>query len=182
MRSSVTPRRLECHAFVCQSPEDAIVIAATLYQCLMSHMSVGGLDDRSGGKNKKIRKPRNENGVSCISIASSSVGGGGANRFGSITTLSLRQLEAFKTSSELYPPRPPRKKRSASSTINGHSGNTNRMSALSDEDQRRGSGGYGEDGKKKSHKTKRAPPIPSSYEGKRNLSILIIRKFAETEY
>lgn len=24
---------LECHAFVCQTPENAIVIAATLYQC-----------------------------------------------------------------------------------------------------------------------------------------------------
>lgn len=38
MRSSGVPKRLECHGFVCQTPEDAIVIAATLYQSLMAHM------------------------------------------------------------------------------------------------------------------------------------------------
>lgn len=41
MRSSNTPRLLECHGFVCQTPEDAIVIAATLYQSLMAHMGSG---------------------------------------------------------------------------------------------------------------------------------------------
>lgn len=180
MRSSDTPRQLECHAFVCHSPEDAIVIAATLYQSLMSHMGGGsgnGVGGGSGGARdgrghgKKIRKPRNENGVSCISIASSSVGGGGggANRFGSITPMSLRQLEAFKTTSSLYPPRPPRKKRTASSSISGHSsggGHSDRTASRSDECQRRNGAGYGEDGKKKSHKTKRAPPIPNSVEGR----------------
>lgn len=41
MRSSGVPKRLECHGFVCQTPEDAIVIAATLYQSLMAHMGTG---------------------------------------------------------------------------------------------------------------------------------------------
>lgn len=39
MRSKVPnqpTKQLECHAFVCQSPENAIVIAATLYQCNFS--------------------------------------------------------------------------------------------------------------------------------------------------
>lgn len=39
MKSPSIPKQLECHGFVCQSPEDAIVIAATLYQGLMAHMS-----------------------------------------------------------------------------------------------------------------------------------------------
>ena len=32
MRSTAAPKSLECHAFVCDNPEDAIVIAANLYQ------------------------------------------------------------------------------------------------------------------------------------------------------
>lgn len=39
MKSPNIPKQLECHGFVCTSPEDAIVIAATLYQGLMAHMS-----------------------------------------------------------------------------------------------------------------------------------------------
>lgn len=38
MKSPNVAKQLECHGFVCQSPEDAIVIAATLYQNLMAHM------------------------------------------------------------------------------------------------------------------------------------------------
>jgi hypothetical protein len=39
MKSPNIAKQLECHGFVCQSPEDAIVIAATLYQSLMAYMS-----------------------------------------------------------------------------------------------------------------------------------------------
>jgi hypothetical protein len=38
MKSTNVAKQLECHGFVCQSPEDAIVIAATLYQNLMANM------------------------------------------------------------------------------------------------------------------------------------------------
>lgn len=38
MKSPNVAKQLECHGFVCQSPEDAIVIAATLYQNLMAYM------------------------------------------------------------------------------------------------------------------------------------------------
>lgn len=48
--------------FVCQTSEDAIVIAATLYKSLVNHM-----------KNKE-RKPKNKNGVTtCMSTASSTM-------------------------------------------------------------------------------------------------------------
>lgn len=63
MRKIGIAKQLECHGFVCQTTEDAIVIAATLYKSLMSHMS------RQGHIDKKQFKSRN--GVSCMSVASS---------------------------------------------------------------------------------------------------------------
>ncbi|XP_045503132.1 uncharacterized protein LOC123700064 [Colias croceus] len=63
MRKIGVAKQLECHGFVCQTTEDAIVIAATLYKSLMSHMS------RQGHADKKTLK--NRNGVSCMSTASS---------------------------------------------------------------------------------------------------------------
>lgn len=38
MRNTQAPKNLECHAFVCENPEDAIVIAANLYQALLRNM------------------------------------------------------------------------------------------------------------------------------------------------
>lgn len=63
MRKIGVAKQLECHGFVCQTTEDAIVIAATLYKSLMSHMS------RQGHTDKK--KLKNRNGVSCMSVTSS---------------------------------------------------------------------------------------------------------------
>ncbi|KAJ2940259.1 hypothetical protein O0L34_g11828 [Tuta absoluta] len=63
MRKIGVAKQLECHGFVCQTTEDAIVIAATLYKSLMSHMSRQGQHDK--------KKLRNRNGVSCMSVASS---------------------------------------------------------------------------------------------------------------
>ncbi|XP_073948244.1 uncharacterized protein [Choristoneura fumiferana] len=83
MRKIGVAKQLECHGFVCQSSEDAIVIAATLYKSLMSHMSRQG---HSGD----LKKLKNRNGVSCMSVASS-----------------ITQNDA--------PIRPPRKKQSTSS-------------------------------------------------------------------
>lgn len=140
MRSLCISRQLECHAFVCQSAEDAIVIAATLYQSLMSHMG--------SSKNKSSRKPRNQNGVSCISIASSS------NHLGSVNNMG-RQHSANsgikQKISQFNPPRPPRKKRNATSSLSGLSDNTEPIEQPSVEER-----------KKKSHKTRKAPPIPST--------------------
>ncbi|XP_055702862.1 uncharacterized protein LOC129801626 isoform X4 [Phlebotomus papatasi] len=136
MRSASVPKQLECHAFVCQSPEDAIVIAATLYQSLMAHMG--------SGSNEKPRRPKNRNGVSCMSIASSSV----TNKLGS----SIAQKSVSHRS--IPPPaRPPRKKRSATSSLSGESDAI--REAIETETST-------EERKKKSSKNKRAPPIPLS--------------------
>lgn len=59
MRKIGLPKTLECHGFICQTSEDAIVIAATLYKSLMAHMK------------SHDKKPRSKNGVSCISTTSS---------------------------------------------------------------------------------------------------------------
>ncbi|GBP55729.1 hypothetical protein EVAR_23537_1 [Eumeta japonica] len=63
MRRTGVARRLDCHAFLCRSNEDAIVIAATLYKALMAHMN----------RPDALRRPRlhNRHGVSRMSIASS---------------------------------------------------------------------------------------------------------------
>lgn len=83
MRKIGVHKQLECHGFVCQTSEDAIVIAATLYKSLMTHMKA------------KEKRPKNKNGVTCMSMTSS-------------------------TNNDLpcnVPVRPPRKKRSTSSSI-----------------------------------------------------------------
>lgn len=163
MRSKIAnqqSKQLECHAFVCQTPENAIVIAATLYQSLLAHMS--------SSQTEKNRKPRNQNGVSCISIASSS----GANRYGS-----SRASRASMTSSGIrskppsipLPPPPipsPRlarmqmqanNKRMAENSMSSDTDNIVRNALLetsSSSDQR----------KKRSYKTRRAPPVPTQNE------------------
>ncbi|CAH2263636.1 jg10925 [Pararge aegeria aegeria] len=63
MRKIGVAKQLECHGFVCQTTEDAIVIAATLYKSLMSHMSRQG--------HTESKKLKNRNGISCMSISSS---------------------------------------------------------------------------------------------------------------
>lgn len=63
MRKIGVAKQLECHGFVCQTTEDAIVIAATLYKSLMAHMSRQGHSDQ--------KKLKSRNGVSCMSVGSS---------------------------------------------------------------------------------------------------------------
>ncbi|XP_037924175.1 uncharacterized protein LOC119659920 isoform X3 [Hermetia illucens] len=141
MRSAVNPKLLECHAFVCQSPEDAIVIAATLYQSLMAHVS------SSPHNSTKRRTPRNQNGVSCISIASSS-----ALTNSTPALRSVSKKNSFRGSTNKLPPipsRPPRKKRTATSSLSGDSDTLREVIETTTEER-----------KKKSHKTKRAPPVP----------------------
>lgn len=147
-------KQLECHAFVCQTPENAIVIAATLYQSLLAHMS--------SSQTEKQRKPRNQNGVSCVSIASSSV----ANRYGSSRGSNGSSVNRLKPPTIPLPPPPipsPRlarmqmqvnNKRLAENSMSSDTDNIVRNALLetsSSSDQR----------KKRSYKTRRAPPVPT---------------------
>uniref|UniRef100_A0A182NMT7 PID domain-containing protein n=1 Tax=Anopheles dirus TaxID=7168 RepID=A0A182NMT7_9DIPT len=142
MRSTTVPRQLECHGFVCQTPEDAIVIAATLYQSLMAHMS--------GGDNQRPKRPKNRNGVSCMSIASSTITTNTHLQSGS-TKLSSRRSSASQRSMLPPPPRPPRMKRSATSSLSGES---DAVAGINDDESST------EERRKKNVKNKRPPPIP----------------------
>lgn len=58
MRRPGAARLLECHAFACESEEDAIAAAATLYRALLADLDANR------------RRPRHANGIGCISLAS----------------------------------------------------------------------------------------------------------------
>ncbi|XP_018560772.1 uncharacterized protein LOC108903168 [Anoplophora glabripennis] len=123
MRKIGVHKQLECHGFVCQTSEDAIVIAATLYKSLVAHMKA------------KERKPRNKNGVTtCMSIASSVYN---------------------EKSGNSVPVRPPRKKRSSTSSIISETDIMN----ISDTQPLLSSNNKPP---KKSLKSKRAPKAPES--------------------
>lgn len=110
---------------------------------------------------RKSRKPRNQNGVSCISIASSSVGNAGGQQYlieGSVTShrsqITGRVLDSVRRSQHGaggYPPRPQRKKRTATGSLSGN------QDFLAEGFNHQ----YSAEHKKKSHKTRRAPPIPA---------------------
>lgn len=46
-----TPKTLDCHAFVCDNPEDAIVIAANLYQALLRNMKNASANSNAASSN-----------------------------------------------------------------------------------------------------------------------------------
>lgn len=58
MRRPGAARLLECHAFACETEEDAIAAAATLYRALLADLDANR------------RRPRHANGVGCVSLAS----------------------------------------------------------------------------------------------------------------
>ncbi|XP_034180967.1 uncharacterized protein LOC117604703 isoform X1 [Osmia lignaria lignaria] len=58
MRRPGATRLLECHAFACETEEDAVAAAATLYRALLADLDANR------------RRPRHANGVGCVSLAS----------------------------------------------------------------------------------------------------------------
>jgi len=58
MRRPGAAKLLECHAFACESEEDAVAAAATLYRALLADLDANR------------RRPRHANGVGCVSLAS----------------------------------------------------------------------------------------------------------------
>lgn len=161
MRSASAPKILECHGFICKSTEDAIVIAATLYQSLMAHVST------SSHRSTKRRTPRQQNGVSCVSIASSSAMtssnylsrsqiapsvSGRRSSFrssgGSLSGMSPKPMGVGGST----PSRSTRKKRVSNSSLSSNSNVINEAAEVETSTEER---------KRKSHKTKRAPPVPA---------------------
>ncbi|CAD1477967.1 unnamed protein product, partial [Heterotrigona itama] len=107
MRRPGAARLLECHAFGCETEEDAVAAAATLYRALVADLDANR------------RRPRHANGVGCMSltsIASSYVREPSpSSRFG--IRMNVLQSEAVRSIPQ-HPVRPPRtKKTSMSSSV-----------------------------------------------------------------
>lgn len=127
------------------------MIAATLYQSLMAHVS------SSSRRSTQRRAPRQQNGVSCISIASSSA-------LASSNYLSRSQIvpsasgrrSSFRGSASGAPSRSGRKKRVSNSSLSSHSNVINETAELETSTEER---------RRKSHKSKRAPPVPTTVPG-----------------
>lgn len=75
MRKMGVSKQLECHGFVCASSEDAIIIAANLYQSLMNNMQ-NRHNNNNNNVNKGIRLQKNrqtsQNGVNYMSLTGES--------------------------------------------------------------------------------------------------------------
>ncbi|KRF99849.1 uncharacterized protein Dwil_GK13725, isoform D [Drosophila willistoni] len=161
MRSASSPKVLECHGFICKSTEDAIVIAATLYQSLMAHVST------NSHRSTKRRTPRQQNGVSCISIASSSAitGSNYLSRSQLAHSVSGRR-SSFRDSGSVQgmgavgtsASRSVRKKRVSNSSLSSNSNVINEAAEAEVDTST-------EERKRKSHKTRRAPPVPTTIPG-----------------
>lgn len=164
MRSAGMPKVLECHGFICKSTEDAIVIAATLYQSLMAHVS------SNSHRSTKRRTPRNQNGVSCISIASSSAVTG-SNYMSRSQLVSTGRKSSFRSTtgsmgnSSAVTSRSGRKKRVANNSLSSSSNIINEAAETSTEERKR-----------KSHKSKRAPPIPTTKPGEMSRKVLLANR------
>ncbi|CAG5103847.1 Protein of unknown function [Cotesia congregata] len=108
MRRPGAARVLECHVFACSSEEEAVAAAATLYRALLADLD------------SNRRRPRQTNGLGCVSLASvaSSVAD-----YTSIASKNTYNNFPAKVSAP-HPVRPPRSKKNSSlsgSTTDGGS-------------------------------------------------------------
>ncbi|XP_063709169.1 uncharacterized protein LOC134837712 [Culicoides brevitarsis] len=142
MRSTDNARQLECHAYVCQSPETAIVLAATLYQSLMAHMS--------NSKNNSKKKVKTHNGISRMSVASSQAT---TNLVQSIKPPSILRSDSQKSSKYGSVQGGRRKRRPTNSSVDQGGRDIIRSALIEVSSEERS--------KKKSSKSRRAPPIPT---------------------
>ncbi|KAI8124457.1 hypothetical protein CVS40_4904 [Lucilia cuprina] len=122
------------------------------YKSLMAHVS------SNSHRSTKRRTPRNQNGVSCISIASSSAVTG-SNYHSRSQLVSGGRKSSFRSTSgstvgASVASRSSRKKRVSNSSLSSSSNVINEAVETSTEERKR-----------KSHKTKRAPPIPTTIPG-----------------
>nr|XP_003703460.1 PREDICTED: uncharacterized protein LOC100881203 isoform X2 [Megachile rotundata] len=101
MRRPGATRLLECHAFACETEEDAVAAAATLYRALLADLDANR------------RRPRHANGVGCVSLASvaSSIREPSPSSRISARIIALQSEAARSTPS--HPIRPPRTKKSS---------------------------------------------------------------------
>ncbi|XP_023721776.1 uncharacterized protein LOC111872289 [Cryptotermes secundus] len=97
MRKMGVSKQLECHGFVCASSEDAIVMAANLYQALMNNMQ--NRSNNNANKNFKIQenRPTSQNGVNYVSLGGDSSVMGDASKSQSVVSNASVQSSPSKT-------------------------------------------------------------------------------------
>lgn len=124
---------------------------------LLAHMS--------GSQTEKQRKPRNQNGVSCVSIASSSVAN---RRYGSSSASIASSANRSKPPSIPLPPPPipsPRLRHLKATTMQNKHLVENSLSSDTDNIVRNAlleTSSSSDQRKKRSYKTRRAPPVPTA--------------------
>ncbi len=101
MRRNGVPKQLECHGFVCTSSEDAIIIAANLYQALLETMKRQRQDQARRQRQQRLAARKSKgNG-----------GGGSGGRGGGDDDDDIAPPPAvFSDSDSAAPLRPPRRK------------------------------------------------------------------------
>ena len=106
MRRPGAARLLECHAFGCETEEDAVAAAATLYRALVADLDANR------------RRPRHANGVGCMSLTSVASSVREASPSSRLAVrMNVLQSEAVRCTPQ-HPVRPPRtKKTSVSSSV-----------------------------------------------------------------
>ncbi|XP_012288672.1 uncharacterized protein LOC105704203 [Orussus abietinus] len=108
MRRPGAPRLLECHAFACQTEEDAVAAAATLYRALLADLDANR------------RRPRHANGLGCVSLASVASSTREPSPSGKANGEILRPPPPRPTAP--HPVRPPRAKKNSISSLTEDSG------------------------------------------------------------
>ncbi|XP_032778963.2 uncharacterized protein LOC116917561 isoform X2 [Daphnia magna] len=108
MRNTQAPKDLECHAFVCDNPEDAIVIAANLYQALLRNMK----NNESSQQQPQQQPPPPQQQAPPPPPTSATPVNKIAQPIYSPSTSVSNWSESSVTSSFQQPVRPPRRKKS----------------------------------------------------------------------
>jgi hypothetical protein len=109
---------LNCHAFACRCAEDAIVIAANLYQSLVDKMRSGGREGESGYGSLSRTSPATQSSVSPISNQKGPSSSGSSltspeegHSSGTPPSKPSPHRVIFSDSESIIPVRPPRRKK-----------------------------------------------------------------------
>jgi len=119
MRRAGVPKQLECHGFVCSSSEDAIIIAANLYQALLETMKRQKASSKVGQQQKAFRRSMRQKSGRRVAqprpepSVEESVEDGDEWEEEDETAESVQLPASSPDSIQAAPVRPPRKKRRA---------------------------------------------------------------------
>ena len=118
MRNTQAPKNLECHAFVCDNPEDAIVIAANLYQALLRNMKTNESQQQQQQAPSPPQQQQQQQQPPLQPTSATPVNKIAQPIYSPSTSVS-NWSESSVTSSFTQPVRPPRRKKSSKAVDGG---------------------------------------------------------------